>query len=165
MQKTIVVFIFANYLDYVIVWIYAMSGFKRGIEKGGMGSVPACICVLNSLKFRLLPKNCPREWRVCWRFVRAYAGLLVNAKMIALFACWRLDQNGNGGANPDNNKSWPKSLIVSDYSGIRYYNQILLKSGRAPITNMISDTYCTVRVIPYWELTHRANPNIHHTPR
>jgi hypothetical protein len=57
MQKGIVVFIFANYLDDVLVWNYAMSGFKRGIEKVGMGSVPACICVLNSLKFRFLPKN------------------------------------------------------------------------------------------------------------
>jgi hypothetical protein len=64
MQKGIVVFVFANYLDDVLVWNYAMSGFKRGIKKAGMGSVPACICVLNSLKFRLLPKNCPREWRV-----------------------------------------------------------------------------------------------------
>jgi hypothetical protein len=64
MQKGIVVFIFANYLDDVLVWNYAMSGFKRGIEKAGMGSVPACICVLNSLKFRVLPKNCPGEWRV-----------------------------------------------------------------------------------------------------
>jgi hypothetical protein len=64
MQKGIVVFVFANYLDNVlVVWNYAMSGFKRGIEKAGMGSVPACICVLNSLKFRLLPKNFPREWR------------------------------------------------------------------------------------------------------
>jgi hypothetical protein len=54
---------FANYLDNVLVWNYAMSGFKRGIEKAGTGSVPACICVLNSLKFRL-PKNHPREWRV-----------------------------------------------------------------------------------------------------
>jgi hypothetical protein len=41
-----------------------MSGFKRGIEKAGMGSIPACICVLNSLKFRLLPKSPPREWKV-----------------------------------------------------------------------------------------------------
>jgi hypothetical protein len=32
--------------------------------------------------------------------------------MIALFACWRLEQNGNGGANAINNKSWPKSLII-----------------------------------------------------
>jgi hypothetical protein len=64
MQKRIVVFFFANYLDDVLVWNYATSGFKRGIEKVGMGSVPACICVLNSLKFRLLPKSCPREWRV-----------------------------------------------------------------------------------------------------
>jgi hypothetical protein len=64
MQTGIVVFVFANYLDDVLVWNYAMSGFKRGIEKAGMGSVPARICVLYSLKFRLLPKNCPREWRV-----------------------------------------------------------------------------------------------------
>jgi hypothetical protein len=64
MQKGIVVFVFANYLDDVLVWNYAISGFKRGIEKAGMGSVPAYICVLNSMKFRLLPKNCPREWRV-----------------------------------------------------------------------------------------------------
>jgi hypothetical protein len=64
LQKGIVIFIFANYLDDVLVWNYAMSGFKRGIEKAGMGSVPACICVLNCLKFRLLPKNRPREWRV-----------------------------------------------------------------------------------------------------
>ena len=42
MQKGIVVFIFANYLNDVLVWNYAMSGFKRGIEKAGMGSVPAC---------------------------------------------------------------------------------------------------------------------------
>jgi hypothetical protein len=58
MQKGIVVFAFANYLDNVLVWNDAMSGFKRGIEKVGMGSIPACICVLNFLKFRLSPKNC-----------------------------------------------------------------------------------------------------------
>jgi hypothetical protein len=63
-QKEKVVFVFANYLDDVLVWNYAMSGFKRGIDKVGMGSVPACILVLNSLKFRFLPKNHPREWRV-----------------------------------------------------------------------------------------------------
>jgi hypothetical protein len=55
MHKRIVVFIFANYQDNVLVWNYAMSGYKRGIEMAGMGSVCACICVLNSLKFRLLP--------------------------------------------------------------------------------------------------------------
>ena len=58
MQKEIVVFDFANYLDDVLVCNYAMSGFKRGIEKAGMGSIPACIHILNSLKFRLSPKNC-----------------------------------------------------------------------------------------------------------
>ena len=74
--------------------------------------------------------------------------------MIALFGCRRLDQNGNGGANADNNKSWPKRLIVSDYSRTRYFNWILLKIGCTPITNVIRDTYCTISVIPYWELTH-----------
>ncbi len=165
MQKGIVVFIFANYLNNVLVWNYAMSGFKRGIEKVGMGSVPTCICVYDSLKFRLLPKNCPREWRVGWRFLRTYAGLLVDATMITLFACWRLEQNGNAGANADNNKSWSKSLIVSDYSRIQYFELDPPKIGRAPITNVISNAYCTVSVKPYWELTHQANPNIHRTLR
>jgi hypothetical protein len=64
MQKGIVIFVFANYLDDVPVWNYAMSGFRRGMEKAGMSFVPACIHVSNSLKFRLLPKNCPRERRV-----------------------------------------------------------------------------------------------------
>ncbi len=164
MQKGIVAFIFANYLDDVLVWNYAMSGFKRGIEKAGMGSVPACIRVLNSLKIRLLPKNCPREWRVGWRFLRGYAGLLVNTTMIALFACRRLKQNGNGRANADNNKSWPKSLIVSDYGRIQYYELDPPKIGCAPITNVISNTYRTVSVKSYWELMHWANPNIHSTP-
>jgi hypothetical protein len=59
MQKGIVVFVFANYLNDVLVWNYAMSGFERGIKKVGMGSILACICVLNSLKFRLLPKKMP----------------------------------------------------------------------------------------------------------
>jgi hypothetical protein len=59
MQKGIVVFVFASYLDNVLIeWNYAISGFKRGIKKAGMGSISACIHVLNSLKFRLLPKNC-----------------------------------------------------------------------------------------------------------
>jgi hypothetical protein len=40
MQNGIVVFVFANYLDDVLVWNYAMSGFKRRIEQAGMGSVP-----------------------------------------------------------------------------------------------------------------------------
>jgi hypothetical protein len=57
MQKGIVVFVFENYLDNVLVWNYTMSGFKRGTETAGTGFVPACIHVLNSLKFRLLPKN------------------------------------------------------------------------------------------------------------
>jgi hypothetical protein len=63
-QKGIVVFVSANYLDDVLVWNYAMSGFKRRIEMAGMGFVPTCIHGLNYLKFRLLPKNRPREWRV-----------------------------------------------------------------------------------------------------
>jgi hypothetical protein len=64
MQKGIVVLVFANYLDNVLVWSYTMSGFKRGMEKAEMDFVPACIHVLNSPKFRLFPKNCSREWRV-----------------------------------------------------------------------------------------------------
>jgi hypothetical protein len=64
MQKGIVVFVFANYLDDVLEQNYAMSGFKRGMETAGMGFAPACIHVLNFLKFRLLPENCHREWRV-----------------------------------------------------------------------------------------------------
>jgi hypothetical protein len=56
--ERIVVFLFANYLDDALVWNYAMSGFKRGIQKVGMGSVPTCIRVLHSLKFRLSPKKC-----------------------------------------------------------------------------------------------------------
>jgi hypothetical protein len=47
--ERIVVFVFANYLDDVLVWNYAMSGFKRGMEMAGTGFVPACIHVLNSL--------------------------------------------------------------------------------------------------------------------
>jgi hypothetical protein len=31
---------------------------EKGMETAGMGFVPACIHVLNSLKFRLLPKKC-----------------------------------------------------------------------------------------------------------
>ncbi len=95
----------------------------------------------------------------------AYAGLLVDAMMIALFAYWWLKQNGNGRANADNNKSWPKSPIVSDYGRIQYYKLDSPKIGHAPITSVISNTYHTVSIKPYWELTHQANPNIHRTPR
>ncbi len=84
---------------------------------------------------------------ISWRFLCVYAGLLVDATMIALFACWRLEQNDNGGANANNNKPWPKSLIVSDYSRIQYYELDPPKIGHAPITNVISNTYRTVSVI------------------
>jgi hypothetical protein len=92
MQKRIVVFIFANYLDDVLYQNYAMSGLKKGIEMAGMGFAPACIYILNFLKIGLLPENCPREWRLGGRFLRAYAKLLIDAIMIALFACQRLKQ-------------------------------------------------------------------------
>jgi hypothetical protein len=49
MQNGIVVFVFANYLDDVLLWNYAMSGFKRRMEMAEIGFVPACIHVLNSL--------------------------------------------------------------------------------------------------------------------
>ena len=100
-----------------------------------------------------------------WRFLCDYADLLVDATMIALFACWRHDQNGNGGANADNNKSWLKSLIVSDYGRIQHYKLDPPKIGLASITNVISNTYRTISVNPYWEPTHQANPNVHRTPR
>jgi hypothetical protein len=62
MQKGIV-FVLANYLDNALVWNYAMGWLKRGMEMVGTGFVPTCFHVLNSLKFRLLPKNCRKEWR------------------------------------------------------------------------------------------------------
>jgi hypothetical protein len=43
MQNGLVVFVFTNYLDDVLVWNYDMSGFKRGVEKVGWGFVPTCI--------------------------------------------------------------------------------------------------------------------------
>jgi hypothetical protein len=96
--------------------------------------------------------------------LHAYAGLLVDATMIAFFACWRLGQNGDGRANADSNKSWPKSLIIFDYGKIQYYKLDPSKIGHAPITNVFSNTYCTISIKPYWELTHQANHNIHRTP-
>ncbi len=97
MQKEIL-FVFANYLDNVLVWNYAIGRLKIRMEMVGMAFVPACFHVLNSLKLRLLPKNIPRDWRGVLRFLGAYSALLVNAMMIALFACWRLEQNYNEGA-------------------------------------------------------------------
>ncbi len=61
----------------------------------GTAFVPISYHVLNLPKFRLLPKYCPRELRVGWRFMCAYAGLLVNATMIAVLACQRLQHKGN----------------------------------------------------------------------
>jgi hypothetical protein len=58
---------FANYLDDVQVWNYAMSGFKRGIEKAGMGSIPTCILVLNYLKFSLFAYKLPNRQAVVLR--------------------------------------------------------------------------------------------------
>jgi hypothetical protein len=40
---------------------------------------------------------------------RAYAGLLVDAMMIALFACQRLKQNSNEGATPTTTNHGQKS--------------------------------------------------------
>jgi hypothetical protein len=33
MQKGIEVFVFANYLDNVLVWNYDMSGFREGMKR------------------------------------------------------------------------------------------------------------------------------------
>ncbi len=70
------------------------------------------------------------------------------------------------------NKRWQQQIMAEKPDRLwlqcriqyRTTNWILLKIGHAPITNVISNTYCIVSVIPYWELTHRANPNIHRTP-
>ncbi len=59
----------------------------------------------------------------------AYAGLLVDAMMIALFACRRLEQNGNEGAMPTTTnhgrKAWSSLITV----GSSTTNRILLKLG------------------------------------
>jgi hypothetical protein len=62
MQSEIVEFIFANFLDEDLVWNYAMGGLW-GNGRNGYGS-HLHVDDLNSLKFRLSPKNRPREWRV-----------------------------------------------------------------------------------------------------
>jgi hypothetical protein len=43
MQKGIV-FIFANFLNDVLVWNYTMSWFRRRMKMAGMGFVPAPAC-------------------------------------------------------------------------------------------------------------------------
>jgi hypothetical protein len=60
LQKGII-FVFANYLDNVLVWNYAMGWFKSGMKMAGTGFVPTCYHVLNSLKFRFLPKKCQKS--------------------------------------------------------------------------------------------------------
>jgi hypothetical protein len=80
---------------------YHKGWFKRGMEIVGKGFVPAYLHVLNSLKLRLLTKNCLREWR-------EYTGLLVNATMTALFAFRRLEQNGN-----------ERAMLTTTYHGQR----------------------------------------------
>jgi hypothetical protein len=57
-----------------------------------------------------------------------------------------------------------KKPDLSDYSRIQHYKLDTPKVGRAPITNVISDTYCTISIKLYWELMHQANPNIYCTP-
>jgi hypothetical protein len=49
-----IVFIFANYLDNVLVWNFAMGWFKSGMEMVGADFIPTCFYILNSQKFRLL---------------------------------------------------------------------------------------------------------------
>jgi hypothetical protein len=46
MQKGIVVFVFANYLDDALVWNYTTSGFKRGVEMARIGF----FCLYSCLK-------------------------------------------------------------------------------------------------------------------
>jgi hypothetical protein len=58
MQKGIV-FVFATYLDKSYYGITLWVSLRK--RNGRDGFVPACIHILNSLKFRLLHKNHPRE--------------------------------------------------------------------------------------------------------
>ncbi len=64
-----------------------------------------------------------------WRFLRAYAGLLVNATMVSLFACQRLKQNGNEGAMPTTTNHSQKAWLYLTTVGSTTTNQILLKLG------------------------------------
>ncbi len=64
-----------------------------------------------------------------WRFLRAYPGLLVNATMIALIACWRLEQNSNEGARPTTRyHGWKDRLSLTTVGSSTLY-WILLKLG------------------------------------
>ncbi len=75
-----------------------------------------------------------------WRFLHAYTGLMVNATMIALFACRRLKQNGNEGATPTTinhgRKAWSSLTTV----GSSTTNWILLKfSALQSLTWLVSN--------------------------
>jgi hypothetical protein len=101
-----------------------------------------------------------------WRFLHAYSVLLVDATMKVLLACWRGSTKPAMAAQTPTTtyhgqKAW-SSLTTVESSTKKL---ILLKIERAPIDNLISNTYCTVSVKLYWELTHWANPNIHRTPQ
>jgi hypothetical protein len=87
-----------------------------------------------------------------WRSSREYTCLLVNATMIALFACWGLKQNGNEEPTLTTTNHGQKHLssLTTIRSSTTYW--ILLKIGHASITNVISNTYPTISVSPYWEL-------------
>ncbi len=64
-----------------------------------------------------------------WRFLHACAGLFVDATMIALFACWRLEQNGNEGAMPTTTNHGQKAWLSLTTVGSSTANWILLKFG------------------------------------
>ncbi len=97
---------------------------------------------------------------VCWSFDQCY-----NDNFVCLLEAqtkWQWESNA------DNNRSWQRRLIVSNYGWIQYhvldppYFRVQ-NWGALLVTNVIRNTYCTMGINPYWALTHWANPN-HRTP-
>jgi hypothetical protein len=81
-----------------------MGGFKKG-KMAGTAMVSPFEIVLNSLKFRLLPKNRPREWRVHWKFlacIRWYLGRWFDDSRVLLVE----------GSNKNNNESIQHIIYV-----------------------------------------------------
>ncbi len=126
-----------GWIKWVLVILYELIQTLQSISQGQRGvRIFACI-----------------RWSFGWCYIDSF---------VCMLEAWTKHQ---WGSNAGNNKSWPKSLIVSNCNRIQYYKSDPPKIGRAPNTNVISNTYLMVSINTYWELTHWANPNIHHTPR
>jgi hypothetical protein len=64
-----------------------------------------------------------------WRFLRAYAGLLVDALMISVFACWRLEKMAMAEQMPTTTNHGRKAWSSLTTVGSSTTNLILLKLG------------------------------------